>query len=65
MAETGWLPGRVPVGGRPPMRLDCPKSGLKWPAQRIIPAAPVLAFTLAPHLQPINHRDCFSPFGGI
>jgi hypothetical protein len=24
-----------------------------------------LAFTLAPHLQPINHRGCFSPFVGI
>jgi hypothetical protein len=34
-------------------------------SQQIIPAAPALAFTLAPHLQRINHRDCFSPFGGI
>jgi len=24
-----------------------------------------LAFTLAPHLQLINHRGRFSPFGGI
>jgi len=24
-----------------------------------------LAFTLAPHLQPINYGGCFSPFGGI
>jgi len=31
--------------------------------QRLNRAA--LAFTLAPHLQPINHCDCFSPFGGI
>jgi hypothetical protein len=34
-------------------------------AQRIIPAVLALAFTLAPHLQRINHCDCFSPFGGI
>jgi hypothetical protein len=24
-----------------------------------------LAFTVAPHLQPINYRGCFSPFVGI
>jgi hypothetical protein len=24
-----------------------------------------LAFTLTPHLQPINHRGCFSPRGDI
>jgi hypothetical protein len=24
-----------------------------------------LAFTLAPHLQPINHRGCFSCLAGI
>jgi hypothetical protein len=24
-----------------------------------------VAFTLAPHLQTINHRGCFSPFVGI
>jgi len=24
-----------------------------------------LAFTIAPHLQPINHRSCFCPFAGI
>jgi hypothetical protein len=24
-----------------------------------------LAFTLVPHLQPINHHGRFSPFGGI
>jgi hypothetical protein len=24
-----------------------------------------LAFTLVPHLQPINHLGRFSPFGGI
>jgi hypothetical protein len=23
------------------------------------------AFTLAPHLQTINYRDCFSPIDGI
>jgi hypothetical protein len=25
----------------------------------------LLSFTIAPHLQPINHRGCFSPFAGI
>jgi hypothetical protein len=36
-------------------------SALKWE----VPGAPRLAFTLAPHLQTINHRGCFSPFVGI
>ncbi|QWG14062.1 hypothetical protein KMZ29_05000 [Bradyrhizobium sediminis] len=31
----------------------------------VIPDARPLAFTLAPHLQIINYRDCFSPFVGI
>jgi hypothetical protein len=25
----------------------------------------LLAFTIAPHLQIINYRGCFSPFAGI
>jgi hypothetical protein len=31
----------------------------------VIAAALPLAFTVAPHLQTINHRGCFSPFVGI
>jgi hypothetical protein len=31
----------------------------------VIPAAAPLAFTIAPHLQLINYRGCFSPFVGI
>jgi hypothetical protein len=35
-------------------------------AQRaVIPGSLALAFTLAPHLQTINHRGCFSAFAGI
>jgi hypothetical protein len=35
-------------------------------AQKAVDPAPIwLAFTLAPHLQPINYRGCFSPFIGI
>ena len=30
-----------------------------------VPGASSLAFTLAPHLQPINYRGCFSRFAGI
>jgi hypothetical protein len=41
----------------------------KWllfqPNFRAFPATSALAFTLAPHLQPINYRGRFSPFGGI
>jgi hypothetical protein len=33
--------------------------------KRPVPAAPPLAFTLAPHLQIINYRGRFSRFGGI
>jgi hypothetical protein len=37
-----------------------------WNAQKpVISAASALAFTLAPHLQIINHRGRFSPFVGI
>ena len=42
------------------LRIGC-GSALK----RLIRPRLALAFTLAPHLQPINHRGCFSPFGGI
>jgi hypothetical protein len=31
----------------------------------VIPVLSALAFTVAPHLQIINHRGCFSPFAGI
>jgi hypothetical protein len=31
----------------------------------VIPVLLALAFTVAPHLQPINYRGCFSPFVGI
>jgi hypothetical protein len=31
----------------------------------VIPTARLPAFTVAPHLQPINYRGCFSPFAGI
>jgi hypothetical protein len=31
----------------------------------VIPLRDRLAFTVAPHLQIINYRGCFSPFGGI
>jgi hypothetical protein len=31
----------------------------------VVPAAQPLAFTVAPHLQTINYRVCFSPFAGI
>jgi len=31
----------------------------------VIPGALMLAFTVAPHLQTINHRGCFSRFVGI
>jgi hypothetical protein len=31
----------------------------------VISAASALAFTIAPHLQIINYRGCFSPFVGI
>jgi hypothetical protein len=31
----------------------------------VVPCGMSLAFTLAPHLQRINHRGRFSPFGGI
>jgi hypothetical protein len=31
----------------------------------VIPVLSALAFTVAPHLQLINHRGCFSPFAGI
>jgi hypothetical protein len=31
----------------------------------VVPSGMSLAFTLAPHLQRINHRGRFSPFGGI
>jgi len=30
-----------------------------------LPVLFALAFTVAPHLQIINHRGCFSPFAGI
>jgi hypothetical protein len=33
--------------------------------KRTVPAAPRLAFTLAPHLQIINYRGRFSRFAGI
>jgi hypothetical protein len=32
----------------------------RWPSSGI-----ALAFTVAPHLQIINYRGCFSPFAGI
>jgi hypothetical protein len=32
---------------------------------RAYPRRAALAFTLAPHLQIINYRGCFSPFVGI
>jgi hypothetical protein len=35
------------------------------PPKRVIPAARALAFTVAPHLQLINYRGCFSRFAGI
>jgi hypothetical protein len=35
------------------------------PEKRLISSPLRLAFTLAPHLQPINHRGCFSPLAGI
>ena len=38
---------------------------LERSANRAISARTALAFTVAPHLQPINHRGCFSPFVGI
>jgi hypothetical protein len=31
----------------------------------VIPVSFALAFTIAPHLQIINYRGCFSPFVGI
>jgi hypothetical protein len=39
--------------------------GRQRPGKRAIFASLLLAFTLAPHLQPINHRGCFSPLAGI
>jgi hypothetical protein len=33
--------------------------------KRAVPAAPGLAFTLAPHLQTINYRGRFPRFAGI
>jgi hypothetical protein len=39
-------------------------SGAERP-KGVIPAWFPLAFTIAPHLQLINHRGCFSPFAGI
>jgi hypothetical protein len=39
-------------------RQTCPKN-------RPSGGAAALAFTIAPHLQTINYRGCFSPFGGL
>jgi len=40
--------------------------GPKISAERAtLPVKHALAFTVAPHLQPINHRGRFSPFVGI
>jgi hypothetical protein len=49
--------------GKPPTRLiqQDVRPGVKTPFCRPLPAA----FTLAPHLQIINHCDCFSLIGGI
>jgi len=46
---------------RAPQGFKSPQIALK--RQYIPPSG--LAFTLAPHLQPINHRGRFSPIGGI
>jgi hypothetical protein len=35
------------------------------PKNRAFRPHSALAFTIAPHLQIINYRGCFSPFGGI
>jgi hypothetical protein len=40
-------------------------NGLFWPKIRAFPDESALAFTLVPHLQLINYRGRFSPFGGI
>jgi hypothetical protein len=43
-------------------------SALKWPIRAVLSrrmGCPALAFTLAPHLQIINHRGCFSRIAGI
>jgi hypothetical protein len=40
---------------------SAPMTPIKW----VFRGHHRLAFTLAPHLQPINHRGCFSPFVGI
>jgi hypothetical protein len=39
--------------------------GEKSASKPVIAAALPLAFTVAPHLQIINYRGCFSPFVGI
>jgi hypothetical protein len=41
--------------------VSAPITPIKWVFRGHHP----LAFTLAPHLQTINHRGCFSPFVGI
>jgi len=45
-------------------RQDC-HSAAKSAPKAGVPSLRLLAFTLAPHLQPINHRECFSPIVGI
>jgi hypothetical protein len=53
------------AGGFPPNpRANRRSAGADCPMVAV-PALFGLAFTLAPHLQLINHRGCFSPFAGI
>jgi hypothetical protein len=59
MRPVFWL--RVTASRPGCRRLKSPQIALK--RQYIPPNG--LAFTLAPHLQPINHGGRFSPIGGI
>jgi len=53
----------VPTGGRVPRRFGNTRAEFEQNPRFC--RLPWLAFTLAPHLQTINYRGRFSPFGGI
>jgi hypothetical protein len=62
------LPGTVPWGQFPrqaPIWRLISSPGPQSGRKRRIPQRPRFAFTIAPHLQIINYRDCFSPFASI
>jgi len=63
-APLKLTPGGISTCQRFISARHCP-IGFEPALNRGIPAAWVLAFTVAPHLQLINYRGCFCGFGGI